>query len=248
MSEDLSPIEAAQALCDPVGDVGGRFMLDGATYAAGAELGFAGMDFYFCGRGGVLGPVDADVVTAEFGFFAPDVVEANWTAGRNVLPLEEAATHFMSQGHEWGRQHLPQDLDAERLVELTHRVVAASDVATSDGRLMLFQRWREQPWPEDARAAALHATHLLRELRGGAHVAAVREVGIDPHAAVMVKGGQGTAEFFGWSAPHPDPDGARAGWEAAERSTDEQVATALEGLDATSRTELVALVRAAAAR
>jgi len=248
MSDDLSPLDTARALCDPIGDVGGRFMLDGATYAAGAELGFAGMDFYFCGRGGVLGPVDTEVVVSEFGFFAPEVVEANWTAGRDVLPLEEAASHFIAQGHEWGRQHLPEGLDTERLVELAHRVITASDVATSDGRLMLFQRWREQPWPEDTRAGALHAIHLLRELRGGAHVAAVHEAGIDPHAAVMVRGGAGTAEFFGWGEPHPDAEAVRAEWEAAESATDEQVATALEGLDGAARAELVALARAAAER
>jgi hypothetical protein len=248
MSEDLSPIETARALCDPIGDVGGRFMLDGATYAAGAELGFAGMDFYFCGRGGVLGPVDAEVVTDEFGFFAPEVVAANWAAGREVLPLEEAAEHFIAQGHEWGRKNLPEDLDGQRLVELVHRVIAASDVATNDGRLMLFQRWRDEPWPEDPRAGALHAIHLMRELRGGAHVAAVREAGIDPHAAVMVRGGQGTAEFFGWGEPHPDVEAVRAQWEAAEAATDEQVATALEGLDGATRAELVALARAAAGR
>lgn len=248
MTDDPNAIETARALCDPVGDVAGRFMLDGATYAAGAALGFSGYDFYFCGRGGVLGPVDASVVTDEFGFFEPDMVEVNWNAGRKVLPLEEAARHFMEQGHEWGRQHLPEALDASRLVELTRKVVTASDVATSDGRLMLYRRWREQPWPEDPRAAALHGLNLLRELRGGAHVAAIQDAGIHPHAAVMVRGGAGTAQFFGWGEPHPDPDEVRDAWTAAEQATDEQVASALAGLDAEEQAELVELARTAAAR
>src|SRR4051794_32804333 len=54
--------ELATALAVPIGDLGGRFMLSGRTYGTGAGLGFSGLDFYFCGRAGVLGPVDADVV------------------------------------------------------------------------------------------------------------------------------------------------------------------------------------------
>ena len=51
-------------------------MTDPATYAYGAELGFDGMDFYVAGRGGALGDVPADVVTAAFIYFEPDVVRA----------------------------------------------------------------------------------------------------------------------------------------------------------------------------
>jgi hypothetical protein len=45
-----------------------RFMSDGETYKRGAELGFAGIDFYFAGRGGVLGDVSNDVVASSFVF------------------------------------------------------------------------------------------------------------------------------------------------------------------------------------
>ena len=76
--------ETARRIAGPVNDVGGRFMLDGATYAHGAGLGFTGMDFYFCGRGGVLGPVDAQVVTDEFGFFEPAGVRTNWEAAESA--------------------------------------------------------------------------------------------------------------------------------------------------------------------
>ena len=55
----------------PIGDLPAHFMLDPATYEHGASLGFPGYDFYVSGRGGVLGNVDADVVSAGFVFFNP---------------------------------------------------------------------------------------------------------------------------------------------------------------------------------
>lgn len=233
--------ETADHIAGPVNDVGGRFMLDGATYARGAELGFTGMDFYFCGRGGVLGPVDAQVVADEFGFFEPSGVRANWEAGLAVTDPARAAQEFMACGHTWGRVNLPEQLDAARLAALVRTVVDA----TGDDLPALFLGWRDAEWPEDERAAALHAVHLLRELRGALHVAAVRDAGLDPHAAVMVNAGSVVAEFFGWSAPHPDTDASRAAWEAAEVATNDGVAAALEVLDEAEQAELVELVRAA---
>lgn len=240
MMSAMTSIETARAVADPFGDVGGRFMLSGRTYQRGAELGFSGIDFYFCGRAGVLGDVDAQVVTAEFGFFAPEQVRVAWESGGAVMRRDRAVDEFMACGYEWGRARLPGDLDGSRLAELVRTVVDA----TGDDRPRLFSAWRDRPWPVDERDAALHAVHLMRELRGGAHVAAVRDAGLDPHAAVVVRGGEGPAEFFGWSAPHPDPEQHRAAWVAAEAATDAAVADALEVLDEAQQGELVRLARA----
>jgi hypothetical protein len=244
----MSTDQTARAIADPVNDLGGRFMLDGATYARGAELGFSGMDFYFRGRGGVLGEVDASTVTTEMGFFEPGTVAANWDGARDVMSAEEAAAAFMACGHEWGRTHLDEQLADSPLAELVQRVAEGTSVTLepTGGVPALFAAWRDQPWPDDGAARALHAIHLLRELRGGIHVRAVREAGLDPHAAVVVKAGNGTAEFFGWSAPHPDPEPARATWQAAEDVTDEQVAATLAVLDDAEQATLVRLLTVAA--
>lgn len=238
--DDMTTTETADRIAEPVNDVGGRFMLDGATYGRGAELGFAGMDFYFCGRGGVLGPVDAQVVADEFGFFEPSGVRANWEAGLAVMDPIRAAQEYLACGHAWGRANLPEDLDAARLASLVRRVTDG----TGGEQPALFAAWRDVDWPDDDRAAALHALHLLRELRGGLHVAAVRDAGLEPHAAVIVRAGEGMAAFFGWAPPHPDPEVARPAWEAAEAVTNAGVAAALEVLDDDEQAELVELVRA----
>ncbi len=243
----MSTAETARAIADPANDLGGRFMLDGATYARGAELGFSGMDFYFRGRAGVLGEVDAATVTAELGFFEPATVAANWDPARAVMAAGDAAAAFMACGHEWGRTHLDEQLAASPLADLVQRIADGTAQPDADAEVpALFAAWRDQPWPDDAPARALHAIHLLRELRGGMHVRAVRDAGIDPHAAVVVKAGNGTAEFFGWSAPHPDPEASRAAWQAAEATTNDLVAPTLAVLDETEQATLVRVLTGAA--
>ena len=79
----MNPIDLGRATAPAIHDLPSKFMLDGATYVRGAELGFEGMDFYAAGRGGVLGDVTADVVAAAFVFFEPGLVP------RRVEPVGE---------------------------------------------------------------------------------------------------------------------------------------------------------------
>lgn len=228
---------AARQISGPVLDVGGRFMLDGATYARGAELGFAGLDFYVVGRGGVLGDVPGEVVAASFVFWEPTTIVANWDAGRAVMPPARAAAEFLSLGHRWGRDHLSDGLPAGRLAELGRRVTDAADAAAC----CLFAAWRLVPWPDDDRAAALHAVHLLRELRGGLHGLATRAAGLTPLQAVAVRPGAGLP-FMGWPSELPESRDLHARWEAAESATDDLVAEALGVLGDDDLDELVDLV------
>lgn len=212
-------------------------MLSARTYVTGAEYGFSGLDFYFCGRGGVLGAVDASVVTDEFGFFEPGNVRQLWEAGLAVMDPHETAARFIDCGYSWGRARLPGELNAGRLAELSRAVMDA----TGEEQPALFAAWRAMPWPEDDPARALHAIHLWRELRGGLHVQAVHRADLDPHAAVMVQAGVGGAEFFGWSDPHPNPEPSRQLWADAEAATNHAVAAAVSVLSAEDQRELVAL-------
>ncbi|MDQ2679396.1 MAG: hypothetical protein M3Y51_11680 [Actinomycetota bacterium] len=240
----MSSSDTAQAVAGPFGDLGGRFMLSGRTYATGNDLGFEGMDFYFTGRGGVLGPVDASVVAHEFGFFPFDRLSELWSAGCAVMAPEDAAAAFLECGYAWGRVRLPEGLDHARLAELVRRVTDSA-VDGPVGGPALSSAWNRVPWPDDERDAALHAIHLMRELRGGAHVAAVHAAGFDPHLAVMVNNGAAGAEFFGWPEPHPDPEPAREQWHRVEVATNDAVAARLDVLDDDEQAELIALAHAA---
>jgi hypothetical protein len=66
----LTSEEAISQVAPIIGDLGSKFMLDPVTMETATTLGY-GHPFalYFLGRGGVLGNVDADVITAAFAFF-----------------------------------------------------------------------------------------------------------------------------------------------------------------------------------
>lgn len=128
----MSALDTARTIAGPIGDVGARFMLSPRTYARGAELGFSDIDFYFCGRGGVLPDVDGDLVVEEFGFFEPTAARAKFDQGRAVMEPARAAEVFIHIGYDWGRARLPEQLDAARLTELVRTVLEAA-VAVPNG-------------------------------------------------------------------------------------------------------------------
>lgn len=240
----MNPEETAAACKDAVSQIASKFMLDGATYAAGMEAGFAGIDFYAAGRGGALGDVDADVVAAAFAFFEPGTVRANWEQGAKVMAPREAAARFMACGHAWAVANLPAEgVDWARLAELIGRVNAAASPAVAP----LFAAWRRMPEPADAdpRALALHRLNVARELRFALHAAAVVAAGIAPIEAMAVAS-PGMIPIFGWTGETPAVDDTLKGrWDAAEAATNRALAAAYAALDEAERDELVALCRAA---
>ena len=107
----MTHVETAKAIARPIGDMGGAFMMDGATYARGAELGFSGIDFYVLGRGGVLGDTTPDVVSSAFFFWSPEQVKTQWELARKVMDPATAAGEWAALCHAYGDTHLP-DLDS----------------------------------------------------------------------------------------------------------------------------------------
>ena len=225
--------------------LGGGWMISPEAKAAGKDGGYRGWQLYLAGRAGVLGPASADVVTAALGFLAPALVRDAWPAGLAVAPLEDTVRRYTEVCRDWGRRVLAElaDDDAARLAELLARVVHAADAAG----LPLFAAWRTQPLPDDGAGRVAQLLHVLREHRGGAHLAAVRTVGLSPLEAVLAGGGQGNATFFGWAEPFPEVGPAvRDRHARAEALTDEIVAPAYAVLDDGEAAELVDLLGSAA--
>ena len=236
----MEPDEAARLSAAGIGSLPSHFMLDGTTYARGAELGFEGFDFYTAGRGGPLGDVDGRVVAACFLFFNhPHIVES-WERGRKVSSPFEAAGAFAACGYAWAEVHLGDGPDYEHLAELAGRVVASADIAG----VPLFAAWASVPEPDDPKPLVLHRLHLLRELRGARHGAAIVAAGLSPFEALAVKTPV-LAALFGWTDPLPDVDPLRAAWAAAEQVTDRSVGRALAVLEPAERARFVELVQAA---
>jgi hypothetical protein len=231
---------AASDSASAISGLASGFMLDGATFAKGATLGFNGIDFYAAGRGGVLGDVDADVVAAGFVFFNPAVVRAAWEASAPVMSRAESAVAFASCCHDWADAHLSDDLDAGRLAELAGRVAAAATPAGAP----VFAGWRALPVPDAPKQAALHQCNALRELRMARHGSAVLAAGISPADAVRHRSPQ-MAGIFGWEGEVDDPEAVKAGWDGAEEATNRRFGLDLDALSDGEQAELVALLNQA---
>jgi len=236
----MTPEEAAAATTAGISTIASHFMMDGATYKRGAELGFSGLDFYAGGRGGVLGDVDADVVTAAFYYFEPSMVRANWEAAVAVMAPAKAAEEWARCSHAWGEAHLPDGVDAARLAELAGRCVASATAAGAP----VFAGWRRLALPESPKALALHHLNGLRELRGALHGGATLAAGLRPVEALLVKTPH-MAPLFGWSDPLPDVTDRKALWDEAEAGTNRAMAHVFADLSDGERQELSDLIAAA---
>jgi hypothetical protein len=235
--------ETARRTASGLVNLPSKFMFDVDTYARGADLGFDGIDFYFAGRAGVLGEVDADVVAASLVFFNPETVHKAWDASADVLPRVEASAEFARCSHRWAARHLPPGVDYDRLAELAR---IAIDNASPAG-LPLFAGWRAlgpMVEPSEPPALALHRLNVLREMRGGLHGIAILAAGLSAADAVLVRT-PFMADIFGWEKPGTDPDRNRMVWDDAETRTNRLAGRAFEALTEDEREELVELVEAA---
>jgi hypothetical protein len=236
----MEPSEVARRTGPVIVGLPAGFMLDAATYARGAELGFDGVDFYVAGRGGALGEVEGSVVAAAFVFFHPGTIVERWDRGRTVMPPAEAAQAFASCLDTWADAHLAEGVDYGRLADLEAKVIGAAPVAGAP----LFAAWAALAEPTEAKALALHRMNVLREWRGAVHGAAVVASGLDPLEAVMVRT-PAMAALFGWPEPYPDPEPHKGEWEDVEAATNRTVGRGFSALDGSEGAELVELALAA---
>jgi hypothetical protein len=235
----MRPEDAARATAKAVVAVPAGFMQDGATYKRGNALGFEGIDFYTAGRGGALGDVEGSVVAAAFVFFNPPVVVDAWERSSSVMPRRQAAEAFLSCLHSWSADHLGADVDYARFAELLGGVIGTALPAAAP----LFAAWKGLPEPADPKALALQRLHVLRELRGAVHGAAVVAFGLQPLEAVLVRT-PFMAGVLGWPEPYPNVGERREAWAQAEAATNQVLGHAYGALDPGELTEFVDLATA----
>lgn len=223
-------------VCPIINDSGWAYYFTPSTMARGAELGLKGPQFYFIGRGGLLGNCDSSVVAAAFGYFNPEVIKRAWDSARSVVdPLQAGVAHFECSAVT-GREKL-SDLSG-----LDSFVAAASKVndAANPEALALYSAFKNAPLASDLPGRAMQLVSILREFRGSAHLVAVRAVGLTGKQAHFIKRPNDVA-MFGWTpedAPVVDA-GAREKLDEAERLTDRLVAPAFAVLDDSERTALL---------
>ena len=90
-------------VCPTIGSLGSGFYFSPETLAVGKEMGLDGLRWYILGRGGVLGNVEAPVVSAAFGYFNPSLIDKMWNSARAVIEPRTAGARYHLCAAEHGR-------------------------------------------------------------------------------------------------------------------------------------------------
>jgi len=243
---DMSGLDVVRATFDPIHDLGSAIYLSAETFARAAEWGWSNpFAFYFAGRGGVLGDVDAAIVASALGWFNPEIVGTMYAEGVAVAGASPAADRMFEAHALWGRDHLG-GLQLDRFVTLADRLVDGAEGAG----LPLFVGWRNHPRADDAPGRTAQLLQVLREWRGANHLVATAAVGLSPLEAILTNEGEGQAKFFGWTEPFADVSAIRDLHDDAEEMTNRLCSRQVEALLAPpERPEFVeAVVRIRAAQ
>lgn len=245
MAASLSAAEAIAAASQPILEFTRGWMLGKPTAARGDELGLLpGRGFWVCGRNGVLGDVDADVIANAIGFMHPTLVRKFWEHRPADLTAARCAEEYIGCAFRWAPGALTSVPEAKlrRLNELGRALADAALAQTG----ALFAGWRAMAQPDEPAAAVALTMHVLREMRGGAHLLAVLGQGMHPVEAALAapppRGGAEWAKELGWPEPYPDAAGAALRRAQAEAQTSLLLLPAYEALPAADRGELVDLI------
>jgi hypothetical protein len=232
----VTPEATIAEACPKIRDLGWAFYFAPETLARGTELGLDGLRFYVIGRGGVLGDVEAPVIHAAFGYFEPSLIERMWTSAREKVAPRVAARAFMQCCAEFGRARLGAVVDLE---EFCAAAGAVNDAADPVG-LALYSGISCEPLAPDAPARAMQLVTVLRELRGSAHLIAIRAAGLDAKTAHFIRR-PADVGMFGWNdADAPEITEAEVAMLAdADAITDRLVLPAYAVLDEAGRDALV---------
>lgn len=224
----MTPEELVAAACPKIATLGWSFYFVPETGAAAKELGLDRFRFYFLGRGGVLGDVEAPVVASAFGYFKPQLVALMWDSAKEVVAPRDAGRAFFEVCADHGRRRVADVDGLDAFCAAAEVVNAAADPTA----LTLYAGVRCEPLADDFPGRALQLVTVLRELRGSAHLLAVRAVGLDAKTAHWISRPADVA-MFGWAddeAPEIT-DRERDAMVEAEALTDRLVLPAYAALD-----------------
>lgn len=216
------------AATEKIGEMGSAFYFVEPTLARGRELGLKGFPFYVLGRGGVLGDVDASVITSAFGYFTPAVIQRIWDSARSVVDPRTAGREYFECSAAFGREKF-SGLDClEAFCDAADAVNNAADPAG----LALYAGISAEPLASDPPARAMQLLTVLREFRGSVHLVAVLAQLLEPRIAHFIR----RPDFFATLGygPEQEPEVTeehRAQLAAADDLTDRMVARAYSVLD-----------------
>jgi hypothetical protein len=221
-------MDLANATAPSFADVGAAFYFVPETVSVGKAVGLNGFQWYLLGRGGVLGDVDADVVSSAFGYFNPPTVRGLWDAATAVMPPREAGARYHRCAADFGSQRFAGIDGLDAFNDAAEAVIAAAH----PGGLALFAAIAAESRVDDPAGRAMQLACVIREFRGSAHLAAVVASGVHPAVAHYIKRPEMWRPFgYDEASPPTVTDADREGLAHAETITDRIVAPAFAALD-----------------
>jgi hypothetical protein len=234
----MDATDTATLLADPIQVLGMKYYFDPLTKERGREHGINVVEFYGLGRAGVLGDVETQTVIDAFTFFDPSLIDYFWTQAKTKAdPVAVAAAHVEAAYAFADRTF--SDLDRELLARFSDAARRVSEALPYDV-CALVDGYRQYPWPSDPVHGAYLGAIMLRELRGGLHIVAVRDANLDVVAACYLQGPEVFALHGYKETDVPEvSDDLRAQKLKAEELTNAAMASALDVLSDAQRLDLV---------
>ncbi|WP_433800921.1 SCO6745 family protein [Actinomycetospora sp. CA-084318] len=138
-------------------------------------IGLERFQGYVLGRAGALGLPPASLVVATFGVFEPETLAGTYEAALATASVQDALAAKLAGATRCLHRVFGEPArDVEEVVTVLR---GGLDRAPVLGKA-LFAGHAAMAWPGDAWARLWHATNLLREYRGDAHLAALVSHGI----------------------------------------------------------------------
>ncbi len=219
-------MQTIEEIYAPIQQYTRKFLVAESTDTYGINLGFAsGSQFWAVGRAGVLSSCPVGIAVAAIAFEPADAVGRAWSAVPQPLSHFDVALRYRDLMVTWGEQALAS-IDGEFLQaidEFGRKILEAAPAALG----VLFAGWRELTPPNSLPGRAALTLHVLRELRGAAHIVAILSHGLTPLDAILAaphpppRTGPAYAERMGYLGPFRDPEEIREQRIAAERLTSE---------------------------
>jgi len=237
----MTPEEFNTSTSDHFQKIGAQHYFHPYAKEAAEGLGIDGFRFYFCGRAGVLGEVNTDVMLSAFGYFERGLVDKMWTSSKERCDVVQAAQEQMNVAYRIGADALG---DVEGLSEAAASIgQLAAEVDPSS--LPLFAGFVALDVPDSPTDAFMHQAIVMRELRGSVHLAALAATGLGSRAAHQIKR-PNDQEMFGYKDTIEVTDADRAAYELLEPMTDAAMNLHAEALTSEQRAQVAATTAAAA--
>ncbi|KAA5831974.1 hypothetical protein F1721_19385 [Saccharopolyspora hirsuta] len=184
-----------------------------------AELGLErGRMSYYAGRSAAMGPVGAGAVAATFYNFNPESVAKHIPRAWSIAS-PSAVLDARLRAADAALRRMLGEVDSPAIAEAAELAREASRACRPEGK-PLYAAHADLDWPDEPHLQLWHATTLLREFRGDAHIAALQRAELNGVQALVLH--SSTGEGFKPSAARELREWSESQWAEAEQELRER--------------------------